>query len=274
MPFNEMQIIKSIGSKKNFGVSGTKNFDYNSIARVSDNDKTIGYITMSKNSNKKDLKIDDENHIIEPLLNLGEERQAIIISGESGSGKSLLASMLIKQYKKSYQENQVYLISEKPKNIDRNFQNIDFMHQFTKEEIENFELLNYTNSLFVIDDCDYSTDIKKIYNILNNIAILGREMGISFAFVTHINSNLSAGAIYKEFRVYYTYSDNLINNRMLFQNMGFSNKEIDYFISLESSFYCFSRIYNTLLYDGGAMKYRNLDEKINKSSKRSKKQEE
>ena len=260
-----IKVIKNLGDKKNYGIEVSQTYDYNCVSRLLDSqtNKTIGFIKMSPKSDIKKLNIDKEKVDNEPLLNFGEDRpSAIIISGESGSGKSALASILINQYLKTYQENPAYLISDKPKNIDRNFQNIDDLIQLDDEAIQNFDIANYHNSLIVVDDCDYGKNTKKMYNILNNVATLGREKGISvsFIFITHINSNLSAGAIYKEFKVYITFQDNLVNNRMLFQNMGFDKKDIDYFVSLKSSFYIFNRIYNILITDRGALNYRDIDE--------------
>lgn len=257
-----IKVIKNLGNKKNYGIVVSTKYDYDCVSKLieSNTNKTVGYIKMSQGSETKKLNIDKDKYDNEPLLNFGEERQAIIISGESGSGKSVLASIFITQYLKSFKENPVYLISDKPKDIDRNFKNIPQLQQFNNDDIENFDILNYKNSMVVVDDCDYGKNTKKMYNILNNIATLGREMGISFIFITHINSKLSVGSIYKEFKVYITYQDNIINNRMLFQNMAFDKKDIDYFVSLKSSFYIFNRIYNVLITDSGALNYRDIGE--------------
>ena len=92
--------------------------------------------------------------------------------------------------------------------------------------------------------------------ILNLVSSVGSEYSISWIFITHNNSKINDTKAFTEFDIYITYQNNLnTNNRMLYQNMAFSNKQIDYFKSLNSTYYVFNRVFNVLITDGGIQKY-------------------
>lgn len=255
-----LETIVELGNKKNYGIIFSKIYDFDCVARLLDKKtkKTKGYIKMSDQSENMHLFYNKKDTIIEPLINLGEERQAYLITGEAGSGKSALASILLRQYQKAYPNNKVYLISNKPKEIDRNFKENDELYQLNTEEIKDFDILNYKDTLLIVDDCDYGVETKQIFNILNNVSTVGREMQSSFIFISHIDSALQKGSIYKEYKNYITFQDNMVHNRQLFQNMGFTNDDVEKFIKLKSSYYIFCRIYNVLITDSGCINYRSV----------------
>ena len=252
-----ISVVNKIGGQKLYGIEYSEEPTMQVVARIlNKRGKTVGYLNMDENSKKYEIEIDRKKYDVEPIIPLNKERPAIIISGESGLGKSTIGAMYLEQYSELLPGRPMYLVSEKDKNIDRNLSQIKGLKQLTSKDIENFYIKNYEDCLFLFDDSDFGKNSKKVFEMLNLISTVGREYRIGYIFISHYNSRLTATKAYTEFQIYVTYLDNLANNRMLETHMGFPKKQIESFKNIASSYYVFNKIYNILITDQGVLKYR------------------
>lgn len=253
-----MKVVKNLGSRKRFQVDFTERPEETTIARIVDaNDGDIvGFATMHEGeSEQKGLSIDSEEYDIEPMVPIDGSWFVWIISGESDSGKSTTGALLLDQYSRAYPQNGMFLISQKNKNVDRNLSKIARLQQLNENDIMDFDINNFSNCLFLIDDSDFGKVAKKVFEVLNLISTVGREYNISLIFITHFNSRLNASLVYKEFQYYMTFHNNLVNNRMLYQNLGLSKHTVEELIDRKRSFYLWNRKYRTLTTDSEIEKY-------------------
>jgi chromosomal replication initiation ATPase DnaA len=164
------------------------------FAIIKNENKTIKdkkmYVSDNENNVKKGFSNYecDKNEILQLVPNTKTERQCIYICGQSGSGKSYFTSQYVKQYKKTYPKNDIFVISSiaEDKAIDIlkpiriNVLHEDFLQdEFTSED--------FKNSLVIADDVDvFPTKIrKKVMSIVNNILVVGRHSNVSMCFTTH-----------------------------------------------------------------------------------------
>lgn len=252
-----IKVVKHLGGQKNYGIEFTKNPDEHSVARILSltGEEVVGFATMSHKSNEQNLYIDRRLYDVEPLIPMSKQSFVIIISGERDSGKSTMGAMFINQYQGIFPNRAMYLISEKKKEIDRNFSRIDQLDQLEEDEILAFDINQYHDSLFVVDDSDFGKNAKAVFEILNIISSVGREYNISLIFITHFNSRLNVTKVYTEFQIYITFPNNLANNRMLNTHFGFNKHQIQGLIDLKASYYVFNRIYGALITDKRISKY-------------------
>lgn len=252
-----IKVVKHLGGQKSYGVEFTDEPDEHTVARILSmkGDEVVGFATMSGESQDMNLYVDRKLYDVEPLIPMSKESFVTIISGERDSGKSTMGAMFINQYLGIFPNRRVYLISQKQKEIDRNLSRIESLTQLTDEEIFAFRLEDYRNSLIVVDDSDFGKNAKAVFEVLNLASSVGREYGISLIFITHYNSRLNATKVYNEFQVYITFPNNLANNRMLYNNLGFSKAKIQSFIDMKAAFYVFNRIYGALITDKQVAKY-------------------
>ena len=253
-----IKVVKQLGDQKQYGLAFEKKPNTETVARVLDtkSDEMVGFVNMDSKSEDKRLLLNSSWYDVEPIMPMGRENFGCIISGGTGTGKSTLGAMFARQYIGLFPERPLFLISQKDKNIDRNFKDIEQLVQLGPTEIKEFNINDYKECLFIIDDSDYGKNAKEVFELLNLISTVGREYLISWIFITHINSRLNITNAYKEFSVYISYYDNLVNNRMLEQNMGFTKKEIDTFLKMKASYYVFNRVFNVLITDKAILKYK------------------
>jgi hypothetical protein len=251
-----IKIVKSIGGKKNYGIEFSGKANANTVARFLDSktNQVVGFANMDDKTEKKTIEIDSSKLDVEPLFPISNEGLGIIISGEQGSGKSTMGAIFVQQYEKMYPKNGLFLISQKDKSVDQNLRGINRLTQLDDEIINDFQIDAFSNSLFLIDDSDFGNNYKAVMSLLNLISTVGREYNISWIFITHFNSRLNQTLAYKESKVYITYNDNLNNNRMLMCHMGLNKTAIEKLISMNASFYIFSKIWNILITDKSIVK--------------------
>lgn len=252
-----IKVIKNVGGQKQYGVEFERDPTLHTVARLinSKDGRVEGFANMVLGSNKKTLNVNSSLYDTEPMIPAGKQNIAVLISGESDTGKSTMGAMLAMQYIKIYPNRPMYFISQKKKEVDRNFSKIKELQQLGAEEIEVFDINEYSDCLFIIDDSDFGKQKKKVMEVLNLISTVGREYRISWIFISHNNSKLNETNAFKEFQIYITYQNNLTNNRMLHQNMGFTNQQIENFKAMNSTYYVFNRIYNSLITEYGVHKY-------------------
>ena len=81
------------------------------------------------------------------------------------------------------------------------------------DDVLAFDINNFRDSLFVVDDSDFGKHAKAVFEVLNLISAVGREYNISLIFITHFNSRLNATKEHTE-------------SLMLLQNFSFSNNQV------------------------------------------------
>ena len=132
------------------------------------------------------------DEVLQLIPNNKTERQCIYICGQSGSGKSYFTTNYVKQYKKLFPKNDVFVISsiDEDKSIDSlNPKRINVLHEdFLYDE---FTSKDFKDSLVIFDDIDvFPTKIKKkVMTIVNNILVIGRHSNCSICFTTHNPTN-------------------------------------------------------------------------------------
>ena len=117
------------------------------------------------------------------------ERQIIYITGVSGSGKSTFTRKFVKEYKKIFKENEVYLFSclTSDESLDevkpKRFRIED---DLVTDPIKPEEL---SNSLVIFDDIDTIANKKikeAVYQLLNEVLQIGRHHKISAIITNHL----------------------------------------------------------------------------------------
>lgn len=260
-----MNILLGLGKKKMQKFNTCESYNKNCVGII--NNKK--YICLAP---------DGDNEIIinsgcqEPLIpytsdnvNLDVlERFLILISGTSGDGKSLLASLFVDQYetmhnntKDKLKHRKIFRVSMKPITDDRNFKTLKNIINLPMEEIKNIESIKDipNNSLFIVDDCDKNKDV---YNLLNIIGEHGRERGINLIFITHYNSLLGDSSIYRECNIYITFHNNIHNNRMLENNFKISKTNLKFLKGLNQTLYLFNKTNQTIICNNFCCKLNNL----------------
>lgn len=168
------------------------------IAIIKNENKSIKDKKLYVSDNEKNVKKGfsnyecNDNETLQLVPNTKTERQCIYICGQSGSGKSYFTSNYVKQYKKAYPKNEIFVISsiDEDKSIDSLKPNrINVLHEdFLNDE---FTSEDFKDSLVIFDDVDvFPTRIKKkVMTIVNNILQIGRHFNVSVCFTTHNPTN-------------------------------------------------------------------------------------
>lgn len=130
---------------------------------------------------------------LEPMPNLRHERDVLYVAGPSGSGKSTYIGNYINNYKKTFPNNDVVVISKvdkdpafdkfKPIRIEISTENI----------IDNpIVVSEFKNCLVIFDDIDTITDnklLKAVQKLRDDCMEIGRHDRVSVAATSHLLMN-------------------------------------------------------------------------------------
>ena len=148
------------------------------LATVKDNpslEKKFISVSTSKTSESGDLTfpaIKLSAGTFQPVMNYNAERSVNYIVGASGSGKSYYIKQWIKEYKRKFKKNGVYLFSalSEDETLDEvKPQRVCLDDAFIKEKVD---LDLFKDSVCIFDDCDSIANkpLKiKVYTYLNQI---------------------------------------------------------------------------------------------------------
>ena len=165
----------------------------NSIFKIKNNCKNLDTIYLSKDFDEskdfeQELVLKKNEHT--QLVPSGKERDVLYITGASGSGKSFFALHYLKEYKKMFPKNDIFLISslksdetlDKMKGIKRIKIDEDFLQ-------EDFVIDDFQNSMVIFDDSDCFQDKRvrtKINGLLTIILETGRHTRTSCIYTSHL----------------------------------------------------------------------------------------
>ena len=258
-----MNILVGLGKNKTLTYGTATKYNKNCIGIISKN-KYLQLVSDGK------PEIIIKNGVLEPLIPFTSsdiklntlERFIILISGTSGDGKSLLASIFVKQFKTLHQHREVFRVSMKDINIDRNFKDLNFIIPVDIDtELDLIQTISDVpaDSLWIIDDCDNQ---KEVYRVLNLLGEHGRERGINIIFITHYNSRVNDSSIYKECNIYITFHNNISNNRMLELHYKIDKKNLEWLKSLNQTSYIFNKTNQCIICNNFCCKLNKLNYSI------------
>lgn len=176
----------------------------------------------------------DNNCKIQSSWDKSIERMCWYISGQSGSGKSYYTGQLLKQYKKAYPKNEIYILSSV--NEDKSFDSMK-VNRINLEGLltEDLQAADFKNSLVIIDDCDCITNkaIKnKVLSIQNQLLETGRHHNVSVIITSHLTTDgaVTKRSLNESMRiVIFPANMNGRNFKYLMENyLGFDKKQMAY----------------------------------------------
>lgn len=118
------------------------------------------------------------------------QRQFILVTGNSGAGKSFWTAMYMRMYHKMFPHNPIFIISKK--DSDPAYDVLDFITRIPLDE--NFmdlelDTKDFEDSLVIFDDIENIIDkkIKKaVYDLKDNLSETGRSHGIYMILCNHL----------------------------------------------------------------------------------------
>jgi len=242
----DINIINSIHAKKQLGFQLSTKISENVTAGIIDGSQVIGYV-LKGGADKLEQINPSSKKTFCPHINLQAWRNAVVITGDSDTGKTLIASIFIRQYKRHFPQDAIYFISTNDINDDENLNKLTYIQQLDTEELPEFKAENFQNSLILIDDCDYSKNKKLILNLMNDLVERGRKFNVSVIFISHLNSRLDQTIIYRDFDMYVTFRDNLLNNRLLENTLKVKPSLLKALEESAPSFVCFNKKYRCVI---------------------------
>jgi len=210
------------------------------IARIvgGDDDNKIIYLDDKETKVRGKLnnafeKVEVNDGVFSVVPDTTRERDCIMITGASGSGKSYWTNNYMKEYKKCYKKNPIYFFSKltEDKSIDKKLvKRVKIDQDMIDNPIETSEL---KDSLAVFDDVEHIDDdeVKKyLFKLINSILTTGRHYNISIILVIHYPNAPYTRTMLSECHsfVYFPYSATRSVNYALESYIGMDKKEIKY----------------------------------------------
>jgi Cdc6-like AAA superfamily ATPase len=214
------------------------------------NDKVIS-INPSNDGDATDfkkLKIANESKF-QLIPNTSIERQIIYVTGPSGSGKSTFCCNFLKEYKKKFKNNEIYLFSalSEDDSLDKvspkRFKIDSSLYE------DPIDVKDLENSVVIFDDVDCVSNKKirdAIYQIMDQILQVGRHWKISALITLHLpTAGKDTRKILNESHmyVYFPQSAGGKIKYLLEEYLDIDRKMIKYFKKANSRYCCISKNY-------------------------------
>lgn len=166
------------------------------------NNKTV-YVNDEENN--------DENNFLGKFVDIGKDKSfqvvppndsfRLAIFGASGSGKSTFVAGILKEYKKKYKKNKIYMIS--PTQNDPAYEDLKKQIEYIKIDQtlldDPISFTEFNNAVLIFDDCECLSENKEINKQIllfrDQCLELGRKSHISTIVINHV---AQAGAITKK----------------------------------------------------------------------------
>jgi len=122
------------------------------------------------------------------IPNKNTERSILYIAGQSGSGKTYFLGQYLKEYKKLFPDNEIYIFSSVPKgdiSLDGVELNYIELESLLEEDLTTYD---FENSFVVFDDTDCITNKKvreAVRKIQNSVLEVGRHTKTYCALTNH-----------------------------------------------------------------------------------------
>lgn len=193
-------------------------------------------------------KLNKNEGTIQPIIDPDTERAIVYVTGPSGSGKSYFSANYIKNYKKIYPDNEIYVFSSL--NEDPSIDHLNPKRINMNNDLKQIETEDFNNSLVLFDDIDSIIDKEKrkdIYNILNHILQTGRHHYISAVITNHLpTAGKDTSNVLNESHLicYFPNSGSLHHtNYLLDRYVGISKEMKKYFKQSKSRWVCIKKNY-------------------------------
>lgn len=155
------------------------------------NNKTVSINMEDDDDVKKSftkLKLPDGGKF-QQIPDSTKEREICYITGPSGSGKSTYCANYIKEYKKLYKKNNIYVFSALKDDESLDVINPKRIKIDERLVTEPLTVGDFYNSLVVFDDIDVISQKewrKAVYHLLNEILETGRHHKVSCLITNHL----------------------------------------------------------------------------------------
>lgn len=179
-----------------------------------------------------------------------KERDIIYITGASGSGKTTFTANYIKEYKKTYKKNEIYVFSALKE--DEKLDSLGIKRiKVDKNLIEDpLTIDDFKNSLVIFDDIDVIGDKKlreAVYKILNAILETGRHSKTSCVNTNHLpTAKNETRRVLNEAHmiVYFPHSGSVRGiNYLLTDYVGLTKEDIQIIKGMKSRWCCIFKNY-------------------------------
>lgn len=179
-----------------------------------------------------------------------KERDILYITGASGSGKTTFTAGYIKEYKKTYKNNEIYVFSALKE--DETLDKLGIKRiKVDKNLIEDpLTIDDFKNSLVIFDDIDVISDKKlreAVYKILNSILETGRHTKTSCINTNHLpTAKNETRRILNEAHaiVYFPHSGSVRGiNYLLTDYVGLTKEDIALIKGMKSRWACIFKNY-------------------------------
>ena len=227
------------------------------ICRVdggTDNDEVI-YLDTEASTNKSgklkknylsSVSIDDGK--LQQVPDTTTERQCIMITGASGSGKTTYTNSYIKEYHKAYKKNPIYFFSVLDSDSNVNEKLVKRVNIDDSWLTEPLTIEDVRNSLCVFDDIEMikEKNIKQaLFDFINSILTTGRHTKTSIILTVHYPNNKYIRNFLNECHcfVYFPFGGNRAVNYVLENYIGLGKKDILAIKKLKSRWCCVYKNY-------------------------------
>ena len=207
-----------------------------------------------ENDLNKHVHIYDGGIQVIPLLK-ENQYDRIMVSGQSGSGKSYWCGQYGQQYNKLYPKNNIYVFSkiEEDEALDKlkNIKRIKLSDELLDIDFDQSEL---SNSLIIFDDIDTINNKKlcdKVKRMRDDLLECSRHYGISMLCISHQLLNFkSTKTLLLECNkiVFFPLSGGYQIRRFLKEYCSFDQQQIKTIMNIKSRWICINKTYpNTII---------------------------